>query len=241
MAYRKRRRYRNYHSDSRVHVYFSSIINDIKKYFFSLPSASLNLLLEDYRETYGDSAYRYAISTYPLWASNQCSLSDQTLLRLIETLPKFLDEYKRISLINNLFDYYFNTQRTKRGYVFLEVFYDDYRHKLLEVIEDIRLKYPIKQQSFEFPKEVLSLASWLVNDDMQVARKILSDFTEQKNRLLFSSAETDIIKFIRYCDDLKSRNLLTGTHTLETDFPTVCLRVVVKEKTLFNRFFGMFS
>lgn len=238
MVYRKRKkRYYDYHSDYRLYEYFGSIVADIKEHFFSLSSYSLHSLLMNYKSTYGDNAYAYAVSTYPLWRNGSRCMSDQTLLRLVETLPKFLTEEQRLHLLDKLFNDYQKRNPIQRKYISVTADWNDYVSKLESLSNDLNSIYSI-YIPIDFEQDIVELASWLTNDDIRVARNILATLAVKKHKLLIASANNDIKRFYMHCENMKQKNFKNSCERLEIELPTIYITFTVKKKSFFEKLFG---
>lgn len=238
MVYRRRyKQYKEYHSDYRLNKYFGTIVADIQDFFFSLPSHSLQSMLMNYKSSYGEGAYSYAIATYPYWKSGSRSMSDQTLLRLVETLPRFLTEQQRLHLLEKLFIDYQKRNHANPKCISITTDWNEYNIKLSNLSNDINTIYSVFAPT-DFEQDIIELASWLTNDDMKVAKNILATIAIKNYNLLIRSANDDIRRFRTHCEE-KQRKKLTGDYErLEIKLPTVSITFTVKKKSFFERFFG---
>lgn len=223
MAYKKRRRkkkdYSKYYSDSRLDKYFAPIVPDIKEHFFSLSDEDLNELLLDYKEQYGDKSYEYALYAYPRWKNGYIKMSDQTLLRIVETLPYFLPEKVRLSLLEKLFNYFVN--KTKPIRVTQVGTWQRYDIELNNLYVDICNQYATYYKPVDFKQEVLDLATWLSNDDMNIAKRILSSYFLNQYKIRVASIYADIERFKYLCRELKCKNLVYDEQILILKLPNV--------------------
>lgn len=78
---------------------FGSIIGEVRSAFFALEDDALDALFNDYGVIHGSSAESYARKTFPSWKSGKTSLSGQTLERLVELVPPYLEPEQRIGLV----------------------------------------------------------------------------------------------------------------------------------------------
>lgn len=240
---RKRRRkyYGEYYSDSRLQTYFSPIIQDLKTYFFTMPSTTLEKLLLDYKEKYGEKAYSYALYAYPKWRAGYTKMSDQTLLRIVETLPYFLSENERLSLLEKLFSYF--VQKTSPQHIYESATWDDYETILDDIYHNIYHQYATYYKPIDFQQEILDLATWLTNDDMEVAKKILSQYSLNKYRLHITNIYNDIKRFKYLCKRLKSQDLVYNEQSLILKLPmvTIYFTLQAKNKSILKRISDFFA
>lgn len=214
--YRKARCYWNSHSDSRLNRYFRPIIEDIKKYFFELDYDELDILLDNYGDNYGIQAKSYARETFSSWKNGYVKMSDQTLMRLVETLPWVLNDQKRFTLMEKLVSYYAENQ--SKGNISIYPTWENYHEKLSGLSLEIAGKVN-RSPKINLDPEILNLASWLSKNDMVTAKKVLDNYYIEKYRLMAFSAMADIRRFTALCDALKTRNCIYDDQCLEIELP----------------------
>lgn len=245
MVYRRRRRkkkyYGEYHSDARLQRYFSPIVDDLKSMFFALSSTQLSELLLDYQEKYGDSAYSYAQFAYPSWKSGRRKMSDQTLLRLVETLPYFITERQRLVLLEKMFAAY--VEDYPKSYVSKTTTWSTYETDLNNLITEIKGRYSVYSRPIDFKQEILDMATWLCNDDMTVGKRILGNYYYKLYCLKADSACVDVERFRYLCRQLHARQEIYGSQQLTLYLPTITvdLSLFAENKPFLKRFKDFFS
>ncbi len=233
MGYRKRYKrkyfdYQSYYADARLNKYFQPIICDIKHYFFSLPKASLFELMLDYKEKYGQTAYDYAISTMHKWETGVTKMSDQTMMRLVETLPHYLPDAVKYQLMEKLLMYFEDTQCKQQ--IVINTNWLTYQQDLLEISTRINSQFNQYCPKITFEEEMLNVASWLAKDDMLLAKQVLDNFSLKKYRLMAASAQNDIRRFIHILSELQKRDNIYNQQSLRIELPAVVIIVYI-EKT----------
>lgn len=226
MYYRRRRArystYYPYHADSTLETNFAPIIPDLKAYFFSLQSNNLKELLLHYGDKYGQSAYDYASATYSKWKNGSTKLSDKTLLRLVETLPPFIQENQRISLLEKLYDYH--TPKSINN-INIEMTWKNYTTSINNIIYDIKYNYPKSYQQTELPTDVLNIANWLYDNDMVVTKEILDRYAYKKYQHSSIRAIKDLLLFLNTCDTLSAQDKTYDSLTMNIKLSTINIRI----------------
>ena len=80
---------------------------DVKKYFFSLPSNQLRPILDEYEKKYGRKAREYAEEVgLSGWRSGRVTMSGMVKKRLFNLLPPRMPLLAKYSLVENLWNHY---------------------------------------------------------------------------------------------------------------------------------------
>ena len=202
-----KRRYRNWRSrgqgSSRPSKYsvltdlFGSAVSQIREAFENLDEDALDELFSDYGAIHGDAAEKYARKTSPRWASGAIKLSGQTMERLVELVPPYLEPTQRFSILQTVLK----------------------RHKKSGAWRSIKINVTEPAQGFgelqqalasmshndmlaHLPKEVMKAASWLYDDDITATRAMLAQAERLENDMIRASATREI--------ELLRRTILTG-------------------------------
>lgn len=244
MYYRRRRRkkkYYEYHTDERLNRYFAPLVQDLKVLFFSLPNDKLDELFLDYGEKYGAKAEHYARYAYSKWQDGYIKMSEQTLLRLVETLPYFISEKQRFSLLDKLFNFHIN--KLPRQNVSIVTNWDNYNRDLNNLEYNILTQYSAYYKPVDFASEILDLATWLTADDVQLAKKILSDYYHKLFIMYSQNATKDIFRFRRLCQSLQNKDMVYDMQRLSLSLPIVNIELTLqpKKKSIFKAITSFFS
>lgn len=241
MVYQKR--YRRRYSRASVSIYknYMPIANDLKKYFFQANSVTLKALFLNYKEEYGDSAYRYALKSYPNWRNGETELSSQTLLRIIKTLPQFLTVSERIKLLEKLLEH------QKRAFVIndfekLTATWDNYPHVIYCLSEKIRFMLPKKFKPLDIPVNITNEVKWLCANDMLLAKRIYNEFQSKMFKQEIENAINDLYLFKRNCDLMKAKGAVYDNCSIVLNLSTAHyeLNIIKKEKTLKQKLVSFF-
>lgn len=216
MHYRGKRYYHSsfdpmrYYAHPAVHTYFSSIVADLKEYFFNLPAYEFDNFIVEYTKKHGYSAGNYAKKTYPKWKSHSINLSDQTLMRLIELLPPFLTADQRISLLKKIIQQ--NRSTVPQIMHNVNVNWENYIDAIQELNKYIPARIELNDEailrSVQIPSEVKELATGLYADDMKTANILLNEVYIQEARQLFTSALDDVKTFHYTCNKMYNEGLI---------------------------------
>ena len=241
--YKRRRRYsfHEYHTDSRLNRYFAPLISDLKELFFSISSFKLEDLFLDYGEKYGKKAEQYARSAYPHWYSGTKKMSEQTLLRLVETLPYVISEQERLRLLDKLFKYHIDKLPVQ--YIKKTTTWDDYPKELGGIEYNIRTGNYTYFKPVDFNSEILELATWLTTKETTVAKQILSDYYRQIFLMRSQSVCNDIARFRRMCWELQKNDMVYDWQTLTMNLPALTIEFTIqpKSKSFFKTISSFFS
>jgi len=89
-----------YGQQSRANRQFN-VVEFLKQEFFQADDFMFARIAELYKQLYGQSAYKYLLSAYAGWKSGAVKLSEQTMRRILECVPKFLSAEKRFYILRN--------------------------------------------------------------------------------------------------------------------------------------------
>jgi hypothetical protein len=207
---------------------FGEVVEDIRSEFFNLPDDALNELFLDYKEVYGASAEAYCRKTYPKWKSRAVKLSGQTMERLIELVPPYLDANRRLRLLTILIERY----KPKKPRYDLRVNVEK-PHAGLSELESILTKLNVDDELANMPQKVMEAAQWLYNDDMTAARRMMQEILSAENNVLKAGAskEIELIKTL-----IARGQIETASYSLV--LPSGQLFIAVYKPSFFSKLFG---
>lgn len=240
-----RRYYRKYYKPKNppATAAFQPILEDLKQYFFSLSYSERELFFANYREQYGDSAYNYAINKYDDWKDGITKLSSKTLLKLVETLPICMDTNKKIELLNKLISYHKKSVRKRyRNETWL---WTNYRSCCDATISFIKQNYSdgldAVLQSYKLPDAVSSIAVWISNDDMEVAKHLIGECLIADYQRMIKNAVNDLLMFRNKLAQLQQQGQVYQTISLNILLPTLDINITVPEtkKTFMQKFMDL--
>lgn len=229
MAYYGRRRYRSWRSRrsyqlskfSELHGLFGEVVGDIKAAFLALDDDALEELLSDYAELHGSSAGQYARKTYPSWKTARTALSGQTLERLVELVPPYLNAGQRMGLLQKLVVKY--KANPPRRTVRIDTKEPE---KGLAELHDVFSSLTIQDGLANLPERVMEAAKWLYDDDITAARAMLVEVEKLKNETMRASAlrEIELLKRTIGAKQIKSASY-------NVTLPAGIINVVVFKKS----------
>jgi len=199
-----------------LNQFFGVIKDDVCKLFFTLDTKNLNLLFSLYGQQYGSNAEKYARDKYPMWRNKNINISAQILLRLIELLPKVLSLNSKTILFEKLYK--------SMIFRFSEVEFTTNIDDLNYTVDRVK-NYVINLEYKErrIPEEVKKIASWIVNDDIELEKKLFLQYEQQKLVLLKDSALIDLDRFYKHCQNIYQDENIYG----DVDLKLILLSDVV--------------
>lgn len=223
---------------------FYPILNDLRRKFFNLTTCELNQVLGAYRAEYGESAYNYALKTYPYWKRGSTSLSAQTFFRLINVLPSFMTSSERIELLKKLYTYHKPRLNLQHRYITTSwnEFNVHFNNIKTQISNNFNTDIDNYQSLVQLPQEIISAANWLCNNDMIVAQKIHTDFLKAQFKETTVSALRDLSLFQQKCCDMYSQGLIYQDINLSLTFPTYIINIHINktEKTFLQKLTDFF-
>lgn len=228
MGYYKRRSYRSWRSRGYGKKYepskyvilarmFGSTISEIRQAFLALQEDALDELFQDYGSIHGASAERYARKTFPDWRTGKTKLSGQTMERLVELVPPYLDPDQRISIIKKLVEHHKPRTPTQQKLISINI---ESPNQAFGEIEDAFREMNISDALAHVPEHVMQAATWLYDDDITAARSIISESVRHQNEIMKQSARKEI--------DLLKRTIASGqikTASYSVDLPSGSIRI----------------
>ncbi len=183
---------------------FGSAIYEIRTAFLNLTDDALDELLKDYGAIYGSSAERYARKTYTLWKSGKTNLSGQTLERLVEFVPPYLEPEQKIHLVRMIA---VKHEQKPAHYKTVSINLKEPGNAYLE-IDTLLHQMDTEDVLAHLPEHVMKAATWLYDDDVTAARAILAESKRTQNEIMKTSArrEIDLLKRTISSGQIKSAN-----------------------------------
>lgn len=230
--------------------YFQVIMPDLKNIFFSMQNPNLYNAFQRYKKKYGDSAYIYALKSFPEWKSGGKAISTQTMYRLLEILPPFLSTRQRAYLLEKIINRYVYTcslsfSNTNKNSKFYNLTWDNYSQNLNALILNLQKKlYSLSPKLYQsLPKVIIDSAAWVCDDDMLIVQRILNDCYAARVRSKYMAAINDVKFFWSKCNDLKNNDAVYGYVSQKIQTPDIIyyIDILPKEKTFSQKvkeFFG---
>lgn len=211
---------------------FGSVVGEIRKAFLSLEEDALDELFADYGAIHGESAETYARRTYAAWKSGKTNLSGQTLERLIELVPPYLEPEQRMELVKLLAQQH--EPKHGKPYKNIRVNIEEPGGAFTE-IEAALNEMETQDVLAHIPEHVMQAATWLYDDDVTAARAVLAEAKRAQNEVMKRSArrEIDILK-----RTITSGQVRTANYSVELPAGTLSVQAYMPAKGLFATVLG---
>ncbi len=152
---------------------YGSLVDRVTKIFFDMSPATVERVLQTYRMRYGDGAYAYAKRTLAGWKPGQVRHVGQTVMRLLEIVPLYVDRDTKFELVRILRE---ETLRRLRQYRIVSPLAAD--EDLSRAIETV-FGAVRAQEGIELPPGYFEVQAWVTAGDAAVFQKMIRD-TEQQ-------------------------------------------------------------
>ncbi len=216
-----------------LHSLIGSAVGEIKREFFSLPEHSRDQLFTKYGIEYGASAESYARNTFKSWRSGSTLLSGQTMERLIQLVPPYLSAQKRYSFLEIIVNAHKKSTSVRSAKIIK--INTESPHLGIAEIKNVLPTLEIKDPLAHIPENVMRAANWLYDDDITVARAMLSQAESKYNELIKASALRDLqlIYGAISADQIKSAN-----YRVTMPAGTLDIQIYTPKKGLWQTLFG---
>lgn len=237
MGYYRRRSYRTWrtrgsYTPSKYTVLariFGSTIEDIRQAFLALEDDALDDLLKDYGVIHGAPAERYARNTFPNWKTGYTKLSGQTMERLVELVPPYLEPDQRIAIVKKLIKFHKPRRINKPKkiiYINIELPGDAFQ-EIENAFEEMRVTDTLAH----VPEHVMKAANWLYDDDVTAARSVIAESVQHQNEIMKQSArrEVDLLK-----RTISSGQIKSATYTVDLPAGSIEIKAYTPPKSFFK-------
>lgn len=157
---------------------------DVKRYFFDLPSNELDRILDEYGRQYGSPAKAYARKTFYDWKTGRRGMSGLVAKRLFSLLPPHMPISKKYELAENVWTHfgpaskhYYSVGPTADVGTLATI--------VAEKLEGNVTKYNI-------PDHVKNRFKWLSAGDVSVEEQLLNHFRQQQKGLALQKIREEI-------------------------------------------------
>jgi hypothetical protein len=210
---------------SELRQLFGDAVGEIRTAFLRLDPEALDELLSDYGVAHGASAEQYARKTLPSWQSGSVGLSGQTMERLVELVPPYLEGTQRIEIVKKVLLRHKPQTPTVRVRIDATApakGFADLEAALTSLNSQDVLAY--------MPEYVMKAAAWLYDDDVTAARAMLAEVKNAENKLTKATAEKELGLLRRA---IMSKQIKSASYTAQ--LPAGAVSVVVFEPSIFSR------
>jgi hypothetical protein len=182
-----RRKYAN--SDALRHIEearkFSSEVggvdNDVKQFFFTLPSHELRALLSEYGRRYGEDKKEYAEQAYPAWKTGRTKMSGMVAQRLFDLLPNRMPLPKKHELVRKLWEHFCPKSH--------EVFYVGRGADANSLRGQVSMHFGRVVRDYFISEQLADKFVWLSGGDVRVRQELQNYFQRLKTELLAQALE----------------------------------------------------
>ena len=201
---------------------FGSLVDRVTRIFFAMDPQTEDRVLQAYREKYGDGAYAYAKRTIGAWKRGQVKQVGQTVMRLLDVVPQFVDLDTKFELARIVREETLRRLRQSRIEYAIPADGDltDPMMRLKEIVD--------AQLAIELPPGVLEEQTWLSKEDAALFQRMIRD-TE---RVQLSAWYADFFATIRLLQRMRMENRTTAKIVAHFELPTarMSLRIVEPQK-----------
>lgn len=189
---------------------------DVKRYFFSLSSQTLQVIFNDYETRYGKDKRVYAEETFELWRSGRRQMSGLVASRLFELLPSRMPIEAKYQLVESLWS---RLGPRSRNIVRIKIGSSE-----AEVAREITQHIERAVSEHAIPAALQKRFSWLSGDDVRAQQQLLNHLRELEKRQaieLGSIQAVDIIEHLRAYGDLAkgaAQIINIGSHQFELQY-----------------------
>ena len=202
---------------------YGSLVDRVTRIFFAMEPETTDRVLQAYRERYGDGAYAYARRTIGAWRQGQVKQVGQTVMRLLEVVPHFVDLDTKFELARIVREETLRRLRQSRIEFTIPADGD-----LTEPIA--RLKEVVDAQlAIELPPGVLEEQTWLSREDAALFQKMIRD-TE---RVLLAYWTRDFLERVRLLQRMRREGDFQARIVAHFELPTakIALKIVESRKS----------
>jgi hypothetical protein len=187
---------------------------DVKEYFFSLPSRELNTVLNEYERQHGSHKRAYAQSVIDQWRTGTRQMSGTVAERLFKLLPPRMPLEAKYKLIENLWNHVGPRSR-KVLRVGLDADVQQIAQAVRVHMENVVVRYTI-------PAALERRFEWLAAGDSGVKQQLLNHFLEHEKIVVVDGAKLRVPVLIEHLRGDAGANthraaevLKIGNHELE--------------------------
>jgi hypothetical protein len=157
---------------------------DVKQYFFSLPEAELDAVMNEYGRIHGLEKREYAIETFERWKAGTRQMSGMVASRLFSLLPPRMPLIKKYELVENLWRHL--APKTRKVYTVgyetpPQIVVDTATQHLLRTVQDFRLPEALERR-FE----------WLSAGDVNVKQQLLNHLQNMERDTILEGARIQV-------------------------------------------------
>jgi len=186
---------------------------DVKRWFFGLPSAQLHPILEDYQRRYGASAREYADETMDKWRSGRVQMGGMVASRLFDMLPQHMPLTTKYSISAKLWHHCGPSSH--------EVLRAEPGVSPYELVARARVHFEKTVAAYTIPRQLSDQFQWLAGGDVSVQQQLLNHHMAQERDFVLEALPAKLDKLLatlrRHGDVIKAAHEIIeiGKHKFE--------------------------
>jgi hypothetical protein len=233
--HRRRFDYYRYNESQRAEAKqgLAGIDDDVLKIFNSLDGLKRKILFNHYESAHGKSAANYARNKMGDWASGAVRASGQTLTRLLNLVPKVLNQNQKYDLLKKLYDAHRSGHQENHSLTVVVGHSTGFR----EQVTDLALRLCNKPDTHTLPSYVQEKIAWVCDNDSTVARSIMAAIEKEFSFAIAAAGRTEVENLVNRIQGLDVS--AEGTHTIR--LPYGVITVYVRKPNLFEKIGKFFS
>lgn len=174
---------------------YGSLVDRITRLFLSMDQETMDKVLAAYRVKYGDGAYAYAKRTIAHWKPGQIRHVGQTVMRLLEVVPLYVDLDAKFELARIVREE--TLRRIRRVRMTIPLSPDSSLSDAMAQVQDVVQA----QLDIELPPGVLEGQTWLTREDATLFQQII----REGERVILAGQIGDLFLRIRLLQDFRRR------------------------------------
>jgi hypothetical protein len=196
---------------------YGSLVERITRIFLTMEPETVERVLQTYRMRYGDGAYAYAKRTIGSWRQGQVRHVGQTVMRLLEVVPMYVDIDTKFELCQIMREETLRRLRQTRMQITLRA--DEGLESVLERCHEVAQA----QIDVELPPGYLEMQAWLTAGDALVFQRMI----REAERKLLAARTADFAVQLKLLQRYRPLIGFPARLTAVFELPTACITVRV--------------
>lgn len=157
---------------------------DVKQYFFNLPTNEFRSILDAYGQKYGAGARDYAEKTIDKWRTGRVQMGGMVAERLFDLLPPRMPLTVKYQLVENLWKHV-GPRSKKTVRIGLDAEVDQVLNTVRSHLDNVVIHYKI-------PADLEARFNWLAAGDSQVKQDLLNHLQQYEKALVTEGARLQL-------------------------------------------------
>jgi len=203
----------------RLSVELGGLDSEVKTFFFSLPTADLRQILDQYEAEWGESARQYAEQAIPKWSKGSIKMSGLVAERLFGFLPRFMALEYKLELARKLWEH--TSPGSYKAFVVPpQISPSDLHSMLVTHLEQVVVPH-------EWPPKLVERFDWLAAEEVQVKQHLMNSIRTHEAVALSTAVATHVVPIINELHLSQDQGSVRARH----DFTVGKHRVAVEFRT----------